>query len=111
MVAYLGTQDMRIVEERVQDGDEQAGVIYQAMAYQVSKEIGALSTVVNGKVDAIALTGGMAKSERFVNLIKEAVAFIAPVHLVPGEEEMRALALGALRVLKSEEQAKVYKHD
>jgi len=111
MVAYMGTQDMRIVEEQVQDGDEQAGLIYHAMAYQVSKEIGALATVARGKIDAIALTGGMAKSERFVKLIKDSVEFIAPVHIVPGEQEMRALALGALRVLRGEEQAKIYRHD
>ncbi len=110
MVAYLGTQDMRIVEEQVQDCVEQASLIYHAMAYQVSKEIGALATVVKGKIDAIALTGGMAKSERFVKLIKDAVDFIAPVHIVPGEQEMRALALGALRVLRGEEQAKIYGH-
>ncbi len=110
MVAYLGTQDMRIVEERVQEGDEEARLIYHTMAYQVSKEIGALSTVVKGEVDAIALTGGMAKSERFVNLIKDAVAFIAPVFIVPGEQEMRALALGALRVMRNEETAQTYQH-
>jgi len=110
MVAYLGTQDMRIVEERVLEGDENAILVYNAMAYQVSKEIGAMATVVRGEVDAIALTGGMAKSDKFVNLIKEAVSYIAPVYVVPGEEEMRALALGALRVLRKEEEAKKYHH-
>ena len=110
MVAYLGTQDMRIVEEQVSDGDENARLIYHAMTYQVAKEIGALATVVHGSVDAIALTGGMARSERFVGLIRDSVAFIAPVYVIPGEEEMRALALGALRVLCGEEKAKNYHH-
>ena len=110
MVAYLGTQDMRIVEEQVNEGDENASLIYHAMAYQIAKEIGALATVVHGRIDAIALTGGMAKSGRFVDLIRDSVSFIAPVFVVPGEEEMRALALGALRVLHGEEKVKTYHH-
>ena len=111
MVAYLGTHDMRIVEEQVADGNSEARLIYEAMAYQVCKEIGALSTVVAGKIDAIALTGGMAKSEAFVERIKKRIEFIAPVSVFPGEQEMKALALGALRVMRSEEQAKVYHFD
>ena len=78
------------------------------MAYQIAKEIGAMSTVINGKVDAIVLTGGMANSNKLVDLIRERVEFIAPVHVFPGEQEMKALAMGALRVLKGEEQAKIY---
>ncbi|MGD9900758.1 MAG: butyrate kinase [Calditrichaceae bacterium] len=108
MVAYLGSHDLRIVEERVTEGDEQAILIFNAMAYQVSKEIGALSAALKGEVDAIALTGGIAKSSRFVNLIKEHINFIAPVYIYPGEEEMRALALGGLRALTGEEEAKIY---
>jgi butyrate kinase len=111
MVAYLGTHDMRIVEEQVADGNSEARLIYEAMAYQVCKEIGALSTVLSGKVDAIALTGGMAKSEMFVKLIKKRIEFIAPVYIFPGEQEMKALALGALRVMRSEEDAKIYHFD
>ncbi len=107
-VAYLGTHDMRAVEELVAEGDARATLIFEAMAYQVSKEIGAMATVLNGKVDAIALTGGIAYSERFVALIKKRVDFIAPVFLFPGEQEMRALALGGLRVLNAEEKAKTY---
>jgi butyrate kinase len=108
MVAYLGTNDMRLVEEKIKEGDERAELIYQAMVYQISKEIGAASTVVKGKVDAIALTGGMARSDQFTGLIKERIEFIAPVYVFPGEQEMRALAMGALRVLRGEEQAKSY---
>ncbi len=109
VVAYLGTNDMREVEKRIEKGDENAALIFKAMAYQVAKEIGAMAAVLNGKVDAIALTGGVAFSERFVQLIKSHVAFIAPVLLFPGEQEMRALALGGLRVLREKEQAKEYK--
>ncbi len=109
MVAYLGTHDLRVVEDRIEKkNDAQARLIYEAMAYQVAKEIGAMSTVLFGKVDAIALTGGVAKSERFVELIKKRVSHLAPVFVFPGEEEMKALAFGALRVLRGEEQAKTY---
>jgi butyrate kinase len=108
MVAYLGTHDMRIVEEQVRDNNEKARLVYEAMAYQVCKEIGALATVLQGDVDAIALTGGMARSKQFVKRIKERTEFIAPVYAFPGEREMRALALGALRVLNNEEKAREY---
>lgn len=109
MVAYLGTHDLRIVEEQVADGNQKAMLIYEAMAYQVSKEIGAMSAVLTGDVDAIIFTGGVAKSKSFLNLIIERVEFIAPIHIVEGEQEMLALALGALRVLNKEEKSKVYK--
>ncbi len=108
IVAYLGTHDLRVVEDRIEKGDNEARLIFEAMAYQVSKEIGALAAVLFGQVDAIALTGGVAKSKRFVDLIKKRVSFIAPVYIFPGEEEMRALVLGALRVLRKEEEAKIY---
>jgi butyrate kinase len=108
MVAYLGTHDMRIVEEQIENGNEKANLVYEAMAYQIAKEIGAQSTVVNGKVDAIVLTGGMANSTRFTDLIKQRVEFIAPVFLLPGEREMKALAFGALRILNNEEEVKTY---
>jgi len=108
MVAYLGTHDMRIVEEQIDNGNQKAHLVYEAMAYQIAKEIGAQSTVVNGKVDAIVLTGGMAKSTRFPDLIKQRVEFIAPVFLLPGEREMNALAFGALRILNKEEEVKTY---
>ena len=108
MVAYLGTHDMRIVEEEIQDGNEKAKLVYDAMAYQICKEIGASATVVSGRVDAIALTGGMAKSKLFIETIKEKIKFLGPVYIFPGEQEMRALAMGALRVIKGEEVAKTY---
>jgi butyrate kinase len=109
MVAYLGTHDLRVVEDRIEKkGDAEAKLIYEAMAYQIAKEIGAMSTVLFGEVDGIALTGGVAKSERFVELIKQRIAHLGPVFVFPGEEEMRALALGALRVLRGDETAKIY---
>lgn len=108
MIAYLGTNDLRVIEDRVNKGDEEAALIYEAMAYQIAKEIGACATVLKGDVDAISITGGLAQSKQFVDLIIERVKFIAPVHIFPGEQEMRALALGALRVLKGEEEAKIY---
>jgi butyrate kinase len=111
MVAYLGTHDMREVEKRIDNGDQKAKLVFDAMAYQIAKEIGAMSTVINGKVDAIVLTGGMANSHKLVELVKSRVEFIAPVFVYPGEQEMKALALGALRVLKGEEKAKTYHFD
>ncbi|MCD6453726.1 MAG: butyrate kinase [Candidatus Aminicenantes bacterium] len=108
IVAYLGTNDMREVEDRVKSGNEKARLIFEAMAYQVAKEIGADATVLKGDVDAIVLTGGLAYSDMFVSWIKERVSFIAPVLVYPGEDEMRALACGALRVLRGEEQPLEY---
>ena len=107
--AYFNTSDVREVEKMINEGNEKAKIVYEAMAYQVSKSIGALSTVLKGKVDAIILTGGIAYSERFVSLIKERVEFIAPIVIYPGEDEMLALAEGGLRVLRGEEKAKEYK--
>jgi butyrate kinase len=79
------------------------------LGYQVAKDIGAAAAVLNGQVDAIILTGGMAYGKPMVNLIKEKVAFIAPIVVYPGEDEMLALAQGVIRVLNGEEQVKEYK--
>jgi butyrate kinase len=108
LYAYLGTKDVREVQKMAQEGNEQAALLLQALAYQVAKSIGALATVLNGNVDAIAITGGMAYSPVFTEMIMERVAFIAPVTLAPGEKEMEALAAGALRVLRGEEEMKQY---
>lgn len=108
VVAYLGLNDMRQVERMIEAGDEQAALVYRAMAGQVAKEIGAMATVLHGRVDAILLTGGIAFDGKFTELINERVRFIAPVLIFPGEEEMEALALGALRVLRGEETARHY---
>lgn len=108
LLAHLGTTDALTVERRIADGDQHAAIVYQALAYQVAKEIGAMATVVHGQVDAIVLTGGMAYSAMLVGWIQQSVQYIAPVLLYPGEDEMRALALGALRVLRKQEEAKNY---
>ena len=108
VVAYLGTQDMLDVEKRAEKGDKEALMVFQAMAYQVAKEAGAMATVLKGKVDSVVITGGLARSELFVKWIEERVSFIAPVFVFPGEDELRALAQGAFRVLKGEEEARKY---
>ena len=108
MVAYLGTADMREVDKMIANGDEKAKLIKEAFIYQHSKDIAALAAVVHGKVDSIILTGGIAHGKDVVDGIASYVDWIAPVVAIPGEREMIALALGALRVLKGEEEAKTY---
>lgn len=106
--AYLGTKDIRRVEAMMAEGDHKARLVLEAMCYQIAKEIGAMSTALFGQVDRIILTGGLAHSVFITGEITERVSFIAPVVVVPGEEEMESLALGALRVLKGEEEPKSY---
>ncbi|MGI5892381.1 MAG: butyrate kinase [Bacillota bacterium] len=106
--AYFGTMDVREIEDRIASGDENAALVYEAFAYNVSKSIGQLAPVVSGKIDAILLTGGIAYSQKIVNWINQRVQFIAPVVLFPGENEMEALAFGALRVMRGEEEAHIY---
>ncbi|NRD80690.1 butyrate kinase [Bacillus sp. BRMEA1] len=108
LVGYLGTNDAVEVEKRISAGDEQAKLIYDAMAYQVAKEIGAASAVLSGKVDAIVLTGGLAYGKEFVKTISDRINWIADVIVHPGENELQALAEGALRVLRGEEEVKEY---
>ncbi|MCS6806563.1 MAG: butyrate kinase [Acidobacteriota bacterium] len=108
LMAYLGTNDATEVEQRIAQGDRLAHEVYQAMAYQIAKEIGAMATVLAGRVDAIILTGGLAHSRMLTSWIIARVLFIAPVMVMPGEFEMEALALGALRVLRGEESAREY---
>ena len=108
LVAYLGTNSVREVECRIRGGDGTAREVLEAMAYQIAKEIGAMSTVLNGRVDAIVLTGGAVQSSLLTTWIDERVRFIAPVIVHAGELEMQSLAQSALRVLRREEQAKEY---
>lgn len=108
MAAYLGTVDGQEVQRRIDSGDKKAESVTRAMAYQVSKEIGGIATVMKGRIDAIVLTAGLGYWEYFVNLIKERVSFLAPVAVYPGENEMESLALGALRVLSREEPIQNY---
>lgn len=108
MVAYLGINDMRDCEKLVAEGNKEAKLFYEAMAYQIAKEIGAMAAVLKGKVDAIVLTGGIAYSEAFTKLITDYVSFIAEVRKYPGEDEMTALATGVLRVLRKDIEPKIY---
>ncbi|EIJ78799.1 butyrate kinase [Bacillus methanolicus PB1] len=108
LAAYLGTKDAVKVEKMIEQGDKKAELIYFAMAYQVAKEIGAASAVLAGKVHAIILTGGLAFGKQFVNTISERINWIADVIVHPGENELQALAEGALRVLREEEEVKEY---
>ena len=111
LVAYLNTNDGRVVDKMIEDGDKKAELIFKAMAYQIAKEIGAMATVLSGKIDAIILTGGLVYNAKMSGWISEMVSFIAPVELVPGEDEMLALAQGALRIVNGEEKAKIYEEE
>ncbi|MFO7892277.1 MAG: butyrate kinase [Longimicrobiales bacterium] len=106
--SYLGTRDLREIEARIDDGDDEARRVFDAMVYQLRKAVGAMAAVLDGDVDAVLLTGGMAKSERLVGELSARLAWVAPVHLYPGEDELRALADGAARVLAGEELALDY---
>ena len=108
-VAYFGSNDGYKVEQRARSGDKQAILIQEALAYQVAKSIGEMAAVLHGQVDAILLTGGMANNAMVTDYIKPMVKFIAPVIVYPGEDEMKALAENALRVLKGEVQCKEYR--
>jgi butyrate kinase len=108
LVAHLGTNSAVEVERRIGAGDQHARLVYEAMAYQISKEIGSMATVLCGKVDAVVITGGVARSEMLIGWIREYVSWIAPFLVYPGEDEMLALALGTLRVLRGDEEARNY---
>ena len=109
VAAYFGTDDMKVVKEMVRQGDRQARIVYKSMAYQIAKEIGAGAAVLSGKVDAIVFTGGLVYDNRFVNLIRKRIGFIARVLVYPGSDEMNALVQGVLRVLRHREKAKEYR--
>lgn len=109
LLAYLGTDKIQEVEEKIKKKNSYAELVYNAMVIQIAKEIGAMAAVLSGKVDAIVITGGMAYSSNLVEKIKEKVKFITEnIYVYPGENEMEALALGALRVLEKKEEPKVY---
>ncbi len=108
LVAYLGTNDGREVTAMINDGNKEAEIIYKALAYQVAKEIGKCAAVLKGQIDAVILTGGLAYDKNLIAWIKERVEFLSEVVIYPGEDEMSALSLGGLRVLRGEEEAKRY---
>lgn len=108
LVAHFGTNDARNIKEMMELGGERAKLVYEAMAYQVAREIGACAATLSGKVDAVILTGGLAYDETFCEWIKERVSFIAQVYVFPGENELGALAQGALRILRGAEEVRHY---
>jgi butyrate kinase len=106
LFSYLGTKDLAIVESRIAAGDAKAEEVFDAMVYQIAKEIGSMAAVLSGAVDAVLITGGMAHSKRLVNELRDAVEWIAPLIVYPGEDELQALAEGVLRVLRGEEKVR-----
>jgi butyrate kinase len=108
LFAYLGTTDTVEIERRINAGDAKAAEVYEAMAYQVAKEVGACTTVLEGKIEAIALTGSLVYSQLLLESLTRKISFIAPIHLNPGENEMEALAEAAMRYFNREETLSVY---
>jgi butyrate kinase len=106
LFAYLGTRDLLEVERRMDQRDAEAALVWDAMAYQIAKEAGAMATVLEGRADALLLTGGMAHSQRLVERLSQSLKWIAPIRVYPGEDELQALAEGVFRVLDGEEQAR-----
>ena len=107
LVSYLGTHDATEVERRIEAGDRRSEEVFRGLAYQVAKEIGAMATVLEGRLDAIILTGGMSRSKRLVEWITGRIEFLAPVHVLP-VSEMEALAAGARAALRGDEQIREY---
>jgi len=109
LLSYLGTDDIKEVENRISQGDKEADLVYRTMIYQIAKEAGAYAVVLKGKLDAIIITGGIAHSQGFIEALKQWIGFLCPRFFVyPGEGEMESLALGVLRVLRGEEEPKRY---
>ena len=108
ITAHLGSNDMRVIEKRIAEGDEHAKLIVDAMIYHVAKNIVAEGAVLCGNIDAILLTGGLARSEYIITNLRRRIDFLAPVYCYPGEDEMEALAMNALDVLRGRQEAKVY---
>lgn len=109
LIAYLGTDNGGKIIKMIQAGDKKAKLVFDAMLYQISKEVGACATVLEGKVDAIFLTGGLVYNDYVIEHLKRRISFIADVHAIPGEKEMEALTQGVVRVLKGLERSKKYK--
>jgi butyrate kinase len=108
MVAHLGTNDLFEVKKKINAGDRQAEIIYNAMIYQIAKGIGAAAAVLDGRVDGIVLSGGLVYEEEFIHKIRSKIEWIAKIFVYPGEKEMIALAQGGLRILNKKEKVKEY---
>ena len=109
LIAYLGTDDGQEIVKKIEAGDQKARLVFEAMIYQIAKEVGACATVLQGEIDAIFLTGGLAYNPYLVEQLNKSISFLAPIHIIPGEKEMEALCQGGVRVLKGIEEAKEYK--
>ncbi|MBP8685047.1 MAG: butyrate kinase [Synergistaceae bacterium] len=107
IVAYLGTRDIREVF-KMAENDPEARIILEAFVYQIAKGVGELCTVLDGEIDAVILTGGMAHSDRLMEMLKKKIKFLAPIVIIPGENELEALYKGAERVLRKEERPRIY---
>lgn len=107
LFAYLATRDLREVERRIDAGDTEAALVLEAMIYQIAKEAGAMAAALQGSIDALLLTGGMAHSQRLITRLRSYLGWIAPMRVYPGEDELRALADGVYRVLDGVEEAKL----
>lgn len=108
LISYFGTSDCREIEQMIQNGDKKAETVYKAMAYQTAKCAGQMAVALSGRIDAVLITGGLANSVMLTDWIKDWIGFLGPIYVMPGEEEMKALCLGGLRVLNGEEEAYVY---
>lgn len=108
LISHLGTNDLREVMKMIENGDDYAQLVFDAMGYQIAKEIGAMATVLKGDLEVIILTGGMAHNKLLVEKLTTRVGWIAPMVVYPGEEEMKALAQAVIRVIKGEEEVKIY---
>jgi len=106
--SYLGTKDLQEVEKRIASGDARAQTVFDAMVYQIAKDVGAMATVLRGNVDVVLITGGMAHSERLMAALRQRIGWIAPLAIYPGEDELQALVEGVLRVLRGEEPARLF---
>lgn len=109
LTSHLDTDSVEEIEKRIEKGDAVAARVLEAMAYQVSKWIGQMAVALCGEVDGIVISGGIANSDFVIDNIRKRVDFMGKVFILPGEDEMEALAGGGLRILRGEEQAKEYR--
>ena len=108
LYSYLGVTDCREVEKMIEEGNKKAATVYEAMAYQVAKGIAQTSVALKGKVDAVILTGGAAHSKKLTEMIQDYAGHIGKFVIMPGEDELLALAKGAERILEGKEEAHIY---